>query len=154
MLKYKLTFYSVRMFIETSYTWYITSSPSPLLGPLASLQETIHCSVKNWASLCQHLHWGDRLSSLQMDSLWVLLIHGFRTKPEEIHSLDVYPILVKQPWDVALIYLISINKIGGPGREINIYHLQEIFMGFVWLDLVPERTTNTLHHQPFYRSLL
>ena len=86
---------------------YITSSPPrPIPGLLSLLQETIHWLVKYWASLCKHLHGDDWLCSLQMDSWGVLLIDGFTTKPEEIHSLDVYPILVSQPWDVALIYLI------------------------------------------------
>ena len=92
-----------------------------------------------------------------MDSLRVLSIDGFRTKPEVIHSVDVYPILVKQPWYVALSLItlsVDIKEISGPGWEINIFHLQEIVMGFVCLELVSmKEPPNPLHHQPFYRSL-
>ena len=42
-----------------------------------------------------------------------------------------------------------INEISGPGREINIHHLQEIVMEFVCLELVPmKEPPNPFHHQP------
>ena len=74
---------------------YVTSQLSQLLYILSGranfslqIQETKTPAVDPGLPLCQHLHGNDWLSPMQIDSVWVLSINGFRTKPEKIHSVN------------------------------------------------------------------
>ena len=79
-----------------------TSHPPPqLLYTLSAHDNHLSSSPRNnqppavdpGLPLCQHLHGDDWLSPLQMDSVRILSMNGFRTKPKDVHSIDVYPIL-------------------------------------------------------------
>ena len=102
LLKYKLTFYSDHMFIEAGA--YMSHPPPLLLGQLSLLQETIHWSVKYWASLCLHLQGDDWLSSLQ-NGVFTGFCQLMGLEPsQKMSTLLMSTQPLQQPLDVALNY--------------------------------------------------
>ena len=94
MLKYKLTFYSDSMFFEAGA---YTSHPSPCfyLDCSHPFKKQFKDQL-NTGPLCAYTYTEMIDSALcKIDSLRVSVIDGFRTKPEDVYSVDVYPTVTR-----------------------------------------------------------